>query len=87
MGHDHGTPDPHGIRTTTPSLTTFVLYAERSIRLGVRDRVEGGDVGVRSFVEPNTIVQADVGAGDRVAGRRGDRVTIKELGPGLLPAP
>ena len=33
-------------------VSAFALYAERSLRLGKCDRVEGGDIGVRSVSDP-----------------------------------
>jgi hypothetical protein len=34
----------------SPEISDFVLYAERSIRMGHRSHTEGGDVGIRSAV-------------------------------------
>jgi hypothetical protein len=44
-------PKQPPIRSAAPVLSTFVLYAERSIRLGECSRVWGGDVGVHPIAE------------------------------------
>src|ERR1700692_3903802 len=35
-----------------PKISDFVLYAERSIKMGERSHAEGADVGVRTSVVP-----------------------------------
>lgn len=41
-GGDGGAPSPN----TNPIVSDFVLYAERSVKIGKGDQVLGGDVGV-----------------------------------------
>ena len=53
---EHEWKCPPGLRRmpatviSSPTIDTFVLYAERSITIGRRNVVCGGDIGVRSFV-------------------------------------
>ena len=47
-------------------ISTFVLYAERSLHLGRNVCVRGGDIGVRSPAHPNAGVQLTVGSGSRL---------------------
>jgi len=47
--------------TTTPKISDFVLYAERSISLGTHDTVFRGDIGVHSIAESSFGVQLKVG--------------------------
>jgi Pro-kumamolisin, activation domain len=54
-------PDPR-------SISSFVLYAERSLILGERDRVTGGDLGIRSRAERKDGSQLRIGS-DSVAGQ------------------
>ncbi|MGC2525599.1 MAG: hypothetical protein WA417_23595, partial [Stellaceae bacterium] len=51
MERTEDAPKQPPIRTATPVLASFVLYAERSVRLGERGRVWGGDVGVHAIAE------------------------------------
>jgi len=49
------------IGSTSPPLSGFVLYAERSLRLGVRTHVKGGDLGVHAIAERRQAVQMIIG--------------------------
>ncbi len=61
-GHGHGgAPDAAADLDTSPTITDFVLYAERSVRLGRDDRVQGGDVGVAAVTAPGFGPQLIVG--------------------------
>ena len=66
-------------------ISAFALYGERSLRLGECDRVEGGDIGVRSFADQVHHYQLRIGANGYVDPRRliaapsvviGDGVTL-----------
>ena len=57
---------PHG----DLKISAFVLYGERSLRLGKCDRVEGGDIGVRSFADQVHHYQLRIGANGYVDPRR-----------------
>jgi hypothetical protein len=56
-------PKPPPIRTTSPAINTFVLYAERSISLGDHDNVHGGDVGVHAIAQQTYGFQFSAGTG------------------------
>jgi hypothetical protein len=45
-------PGSSTVAIAKPQIIQFVLYAERSIKLGEHSRAEGGDVGVRSAAGP-----------------------------------
>lgn len=47
--------------TTTPMISDFVLYAERSLSLGDHDKVLQGDIGVHSIAESNSGIQLKIG--------------------------
>jgi hypothetical protein len=57
------TRNPPPISTTEPTLAGFVLYAERSIRLGECGRIHGGDLGVHAIAESRQGFQLTLGAG------------------------
>ena len=46
---------------TSPTISNFVLYAERSLKLGSRDEIVGGDVGVRTAAPPAFGPQLTIG--------------------------
>lgn len=58
---DGGTPDAAAYLDTNPTITDFVLYAERSVKLGRDDRVRGGDVGVATLAMQSFGTQLIVG--------------------------
>jgi hypothetical protein len=61
-GFDGPVPKTPPIRTAAPVLASFVLYGERSIRLGERGHVQGGDVGVQAVAQSSTGAQVRIGA-------------------------
>ena len=61
MERTEDAPKQPPIRTATPVLASFVLYAERSVRLGERGRVWGGDVGVHAIAEAAYGAQLRIG--------------------------
>ena len=44
----------------TPTISGFVLYAERSLRVGRHDVVGGGDLGIHAVAGPNAGPQAQI---------------------------
>jgi Pro-kumamolisin, activation domain/Subtilase family len=53
---------PPPIRTTSPALAGFLLYAERSIRLGERCFASGGDIGIHAIADSSYGTQAHIGS-------------------------
>ena len=54
------------METTTPKISHFVLYAERSVSLGDHATAFQGDIGVRSIAEASFGMQLKVGAGSTI---------------------
>jgi hypothetical protein len=61
---DYSAPNPKA--TGSPKISEFVLYAERSVRMGECDTAFGGDIGVRSTAEQGFGIQLKIGAGSVV---------------------
>jgi kumamolisin len=56
----------NGVPNQTPSLATFVAYAERSVTLGTADLSVGGDIGVAATAQAGFGTQLTVGANDQL---------------------
>lgn len=54
-------PQTPPIRTSSPGINTFVLYAARSISLGEHNKIQGGDVGVHAIAEQRYGSQVTIG--------------------------
>jgi Pro-kumamolisin, activation domain len=61
MEHDEEHKPPP-IRTSSPAISTFVLYAERSICFGEHNELKGGDIGVHAIAQSSYGVQLKAGA-------------------------
>jgi hypothetical protein len=64
-GRGQAVPAQPPKRDEKPEISQFVLYAERSIKLGERSHAERGDVGVRTPLVLREGVQLSVGKHDR----------------------
>jgi hypothetical protein len=62
MEHLENSPTPPPIRTTSPSLQAFVIYAERSIILGEHDEVRLGDIGIHAIAQTTYGFQLKAGS-------------------------